>query len=123
MTLEQIIFIAIVGLIGGIVSGLTGVGGGLIIVPLLVFILGFSQHKAQGTFIIMATFPVQILSAIEYYKKGNVDWKVALILLIVFTLGSYIGGYFANNFVETKLLKKFFAIFLFVVAFRMFFFD
>ena len=123
MTIEQVILILLVGLIGGIISGTIGVGGGVFIVPFLVLIMGLTQHKAQGTFIMMAVFPVQLLSAIKYYKAGNVDWKLALILIGTFTLGSYLGAVLANKYLSANVLKKIFGVFLLFTAVKLLFFS
>lgn len=122
MSTTQIILLAVIGLIGGILSGSLGVGGGVIIIPSLILFFGLTQHEAQGTFIGMAVFPVQILAAWSYYKAGNLDWRIALVLLLTFTLGSYFGAHLTNKFISDLVLKKIFGILMLVTAIKMIFF-
>jgi uncharacterized membrane protein YfcA len=77
MTIETIIIVILTGLAAGILGGMVGVGGGIIIVPALVYFLAFSQHQAQGTSLALMLFPVGILGVINYYKKGYVDFRYA----------------------------------------------
>jgi hypothetical protein len=123
MPTYQILILIAVGLIGGILSGGLGVGGGIVIIPTLVIALGLSQHEAQGAFIGMAVFPVQFFAAWNYYKSGNLDWRIPLILLFTFTLGSYFGAFLTNNFISDQLLKKIFGILLLFTAIKMIFFK
>jgi uncharacterized membrane protein YfcA len=123
MPTYQIITLIVIGLIGGVLSGGLGVGGGIVIIPTLVLILGLSQHQAQGAFIGMAVFPVQLFAAINYYKSGNLDWRVALIMLVTFTAGSFIGAYLSNNFISDSLLKKIFGVLLLFTSLKMIFFK
>ena len=87
MTTELVITLLIIGLAAGILSGLVGVGGGLIVVPALIFFLGYSQHQAQGTSLGLLLLPVGILAVINYYNKGQVDIKVVIVMGIAFVLG------------------------------------
>ncbi len=104
-------------------SGGLGVGGGIIIIPTLVLLFGFSQHQAQGAFIGMAVFPVQLFAAYSYHKAGNLDWKVALIMLVTFTAGSYIGAQVSNLYISDEILKKGFGILLLFTAIKLIFFK
>jgi uncharacterized membrane protein YfcA len=122
MTLQSVIILLLVGLAAGILSGLVGVGGGIIIVPALVFFLGFSQHEAQGTSLGLLLLPVGILAVINYYKKGYIDLKVVFIMAIAFTLGGWIGSKISLQISEAAL-KKVFAIVLIIVALKMIFID
>ena len=115
MTAELIIIILLIGLFAGILSGLVGVGGGLIIVPALIFFLGFNQHQAQGTSLGLLLLPVGILAVINYYNKGNVDIKVVAIMSIAFIAGGWMGSKLALRLPEDTV-KKIFAIFLFYSA-------
>ncbi|MEA3452390.1 MAG: TSUP family transporter [Bacteroidota bacterium] len=122
MSTQHIIIIVIVGLIGGVMSGGFGVGGGIIIIPTLIIALGLSQHEAQGAFIGMAVFPVQIFSAWSYFKHGNLDWQIALIMLVTFTAGSFIGAHITNTFIPDDTLKKGFGLLLLFTSIKLIFF-
>ncbi|WP_276501294.1 sulfite exporter TauE/SafE family protein [Terrimonas pollutisoli] len=118
MTAELVITILLIGLFAGILSGLVGVGGGLIIVPALIFFLGFTQHQAQGTSLGLLLLPVGILAVINYYNKGNVDIKVVAVMSIAFIAGGYLGSKLALRLPEDTV-KKIFAVFLFYSAFKL----
>lgn len=122
MTAELVITILLIGLAAGILSGLVGVGGGLIIVPALIFFLGFSQHQAQGTSLGLLLLPVGILAVINYYSKGNVDIKVVAVMSIAFLAGGWLGSKLALRLPE-DVVKKIFAIFLFYSAFKLLAWD
>ncbi len=118
MTAEIVILILLIGFSAGILSGLVGVGGGLIVVPALVFLLGFSQHQAQGTSLGLLMLPVGVLAVINYYNKGNVDVKVVAIMAIAFIAGGWLGSKLALRLPE-DVVKKIFAFFLFYSAFKL----
>jgi hypothetical protein len=118
MTTELVIIILLIGLFAGILSGLVGVGGGLIIVPALIFFLGFNQHQAQGTSLGLLLLPVGVLAVINYYNKGNVDVKVVVIMSIAFIAGGWMGSKLALRLPQDTV-KKIFAIFLFYTAFKL----
>jgi uncharacterized membrane protein YfcA len=118
MTAELVILILLIGLAAGVLSGLVGVGGGLIIVPALIFFLGFSQHQAQGTSLGLLLLPVGILAVINYYNKGNVDVKVVAIMSVAFIAGGWLGSKLALRLPEDTV-KKIFAVFLFYSAFKL----
>ena len=75
MTAQEIIILVTIGMLAGILSGFVGIGGGVVIVPALVYMLGFSQHQAQGTSLFVLAMPVVILAVMNYAKTGNVNWK------------------------------------------------
>jgi uncharacterized membrane protein YfcA len=112
----------IIGLLAGVLSGLVGVGGGIIIVPALVFLLGFSQHQAQGTSLGLLLLPVGILAVFNYYKQGYIDIKVVLIMSVAFVLGGWLGSKLSLSISE-QLLKKVFAFILIGVAAKILLFD
>ncbi|NPA35940.1 MAG: sulfite exporter TauE/SafE family protein [Chlorobi bacterium] len=114
----QLILVLIIGLMAGIVSGALGVGGGIIIVPALVFLLGFSQHMAQGTSIAVLMLPTGILAVMQYYKNGYVNIKVALLLMLLFVAGAYLGSLFSMS-IPDKLLRKVFGVFMLLVSIKM----
>ena len=118
--MDKIFIYVIIGVCGGIVSGLFGIGGATIIVPALVLVCGFEQHLAQGTSLALMLPPIGILAAMQYYKNGYLDVRAAVFISIAFLIGGFFGAKFAVN-IPTVILKKAFAIFLVVVAVKMFF--
>ncbi|MDE2439621.1 MAG: sulfite exporter TauE/SafE family protein [Betaproteobacteria bacterium] len=97
-----LIFIFI-GLTGGITAGIFGIGGGIVIVPALVYWAGFSQHLATGTTLAVLLPPIGLAAAYEYYRHGNVDVRAAIILAATMFLGAWLGAYFANRLNENYL--------------------
>ncbi len=120
MTTTIIVSLIIIGLLAGILSGLVGVGGGIIMVPLLVLFVGFSQHQAQGTSLAVLAVPVTAFAVFNYYKAGYVNWKYALIIAVFFVIGSYFSSKIAIG-LDQKMLKKIFSVFIIIVAAKMFF--
>ena len=118
MNAETILILILVGLAAGTLSGLVGVGGGIIIVPALVFFLGFSQQAAQGTSLGLLLLPVGILAVINYYNKGFIDLKVVGIMCAAFVFGGWVGSKLALS-LSQELVKKIFAVVLFYTAFKM----
>lgn len=118
MDTQVVILLVVIGLASGMLSGLVGVGGGIIIVPALVFFLGFSQHQAQGTSLGLLLLPVGILAVMNYYNKGYIDIKVVLIMSIAFVAGGWAGSKLSLALPEVTI-KRVFAIVLFYAAFRM----
>ncbi len=120
MGVTVIIILVLVGLVAGVFSGLIGIGGAIIIIPALVFILGMDQYTAQGTSLAVMLPPIGLLAAYSYYKEGALNLTYALIIAGAFLIGGYIGSKFALSIPEA-VLKKIFAIVLFLIALRMFF--
>jgi uncharacterized membrane protein YfcA len=120
MSVSMLVIILAIGIITGIVAGMFGIGGAIIMVPALIFIMGFSQHMAQGTSLAVMLPPIGIIAAINYWKVGQVNIKVALILAAAFMVGSYFGSKFALN-IPQNVLKKLFGVLLLLVALKMFF--
>jgi uncharacterized membrane protein YfcA len=112
----------LLGLVAGILSGLIGIGGGIIIVPALVLLFGLSQHTAQGTTLALMIPPIGLLAALAYYKQGFVDLKIAAFICIGFFIGGLLGAKFAVGIPDT-ILKKIFGIVLLAVSIRMIFFK
>ncbi|MDK2910747.1 MAG: uncharacterized protein PWR20_2315 [Bacteroidales bacterium] len=112
-----LILIAI-GLIAGIFSGIVGLGGGIIIIPALIYILGLSQKEAQGTSLALMLPPIGLLAAINYYKAGAINLKYALIIALAFLIGGYLGSKIALS-LSDQTLKKIFAFALLILGFRM----
>lgn len=122
MAYPLILGLLLLGLVAGVFSGIVGIGGGIILVPALVYIFGLSQHQAQGTSLGMLMLPVGILAVMQYYKQGFVDYKLVAFIAIGFVVGGYLGGKLAVNIPET-LIKRVFALFMIAVAVKMLFFD
>ena len=122
MDIQFILVAILIGIAAGMLSGLVGVGGGLIIVPGLIYFLGFSQHSAQGTSLGLILLPVGIFGVLQYYKQGNVDVKVVWLLAIGFLAGSYLGSKVALN-LSQETVRKIFASLMIVLAVKMLFFD
>ncbi|MFO0479965.1 MAG: sulfite exporter TauE/SafE family protein [Bacteroidota bacterium] len=120
MELQNTALIALIGAAAGILGGMFGLGGAIIIIPALVMILGYSQQMAQGTALIMMVLPVGALAAFQYYQKGLVDVKTALILAAFFFVGGYFGAKFATQ-IPQDILRKTFAIMLVGIAIKMWF--
>ena len=110
----------LIGVVVGMVSGVVGIGGGILFVPALVWLAGMDQHKAQGTSIGALLAPVGILAFMEYYRKGNADLRVALLLAAGFLVGGYIGAMGAQH-IPDLWLRRIFALTLVVIGGRMFF--
>lgn len=120
MRMSEIILIAILGILAGFLSGTLGIGGGLIIVPSMVFLLGMSQRAAQGTSLAFMLPPISILAVLKYAQHGYVNWKYAAIISLLFVVGSYLGSLVVVH-IPSNILKKVFAVFMVVVAVKMFF--
>ena len=119
MTTQTFALLILIGLAAGVISGMVGVGGGIVMVPLLL-LLGITQHQAQGTSLAVLALPVTFLAAYNYYQKGHVDWKFALVIAIFFVIGGFIGSKFAIS-VDQKILKKIFGFILLIAAGQLFF--
>jgi uncharacterized protein len=120
MSVSTILILLVIGTITGVMAGMLGIGGGLVVIPALVMIMGMSQQAAQGTSLAMMLPPIGILAAYNYYKAGHVDIKIALLLAITFIAGSYFGSKLAIRLPQ-ELMKKIFGIFLLLVAIKMLF--
>ena len=118
MTVSNLLLLLLIGIVTGIMAGMLGIGGAIIMVPSMVFILGFSQHMAQGTSLAVMLPPIGIIAAYNYWKAGQVNFKFALILVIAFLIGSYFGSKFALSLPQSAL-RKIFGILLILVAARM----
>ena len=118
--METIAIILLIGIFAGMFSGFIGIGGGLIVVPCLVYFLGMSQHDAQGTSLAMMLPPIGVMAVYEYYKAGHVDFKVATILCISFVIGGFFGSKIALS-LSPALIKKVFGIVLTLLGMKMVF--
>lgn len=116
----QVLLYVLLGLIAGVLSGVVGIGGGTIIIPALMFLFGFTQHKAQGTTLALMVPPIGILAAWTYYKQGFVDLRAAVFIVLGFFLGGLLGARVAVG-IPDAVLRKVFGVYLLVVAAQMFF--
>ena len=110
----------LLGVFIGIVSGLVGIGGGALLIPVLVLGYGMTQHRAQGTSLATLLLPIGIFAFWKYYKAGDVDLKLALLVAIGFAVGGYLGGSWAVHLSDLTL-RRGFAVLLIVIAVRMLF--
>ena len=112
----------LVGVAIGVISGMIGLGGGVMVIPALIYLYGFSQQKANGTSLAMLLPPIGIFAVIWYHKAGNIDWRVAMLLAAGFAAGAYVGGKLINTGkVPDATLRVMFSILLLYVAGRMLF--
>lgn len=118
MSIQIISILVLIGLAAGALSGLIGVGGGIIIVPALVFFLGLSQREASGTSLFILSMPVVILGVMNYWKAGQVNWKFGIVVAVSFLIGGYFGSKFAAK-LSPALLKIIFGGIMLYVAFVM----
>jgi hypothetical protein len=120
MSVSMLILLLVIGIVTGVMAGMLGIGGAIIMIPALVFFMGFSQQMAQGTSLAVMLPPIGIFAAYNYWKAGQVNIKFALILAAAFIIGSYFGSKLALNIPQT-VLKKIFGILLILVAAKMLF--
>lgn len=112
-----------IGLLAGMLSGMIGVGGGIIIVPALVYLLGFNQHMAQGTSLALMLPPIGILAAMNYYKAGELNIKYAMIIAVAFIVGGYFGSRISIELISETAMKKIFGVVLLFTAIKLVFFS
>ena len=127
MDYQAVIILVLIGLAAGVLSGLVGVGGGIILVPALVYFLGYNQHQSQGTSLGVLMFPVTVLAFIAYYRDSlitgsPIEIKVILIIAAGFVIGGLLGGALAVR-IDQLLLRKLFAILLFYTGIKMLAWD
>lgn len=112
----------LIGIAIGILSGLVGVGGGALLVPMLILFYGMDQHKAQGTSLAMLLAPSGFFAFWKYYKTGHADLKIGLLVALGLLIGGYFGGDWAQR-LSSPTLKRIFATFLIAIAVKMFISD
>ena len=118
MDIQVVLSLVLIGILAGILSGLVGVGGGVIMVPLLVLLLGFNQHQAQGTSLAVLVVPVTAVAVYTYHKEGFIDWRYVGIIAMFFVIGGYFGSKIAVG-LDQKILKKVFGFILLIIAGKM----
>lgn len=118
MNMSIIIALIVIGLLAGILSGIMGVGGGVVMVPLMILLLGFNQHEAQGTSLAVLAVPVTFLAAYNYYNEGFVNWKYAALIAVFFIVGGYVSSKMAVN-LDQKTLRRIFGGILLVISVKL----
>ena len=118
MSLQTILLLTIIGLAAGVLSGMVGIGGGVIIVPALVFILGLTQHQAQGTSLFVLSMPVLVLAVFNYWRTGNVNWHFGLIIASTFVIGAFLGSKLTLRLPEAWV-KLIFGLLMAYVSFQL----
>jgi len=114
----MLILAALLGGFSGVISGLMGLGGAIVIVPILVFLFGMSQHQAQGTTLATLLLPIGLFAFLQYYRAGHVNIPVAAAIAMGFAIGAYFGGIWAQMLPDI-VLKRVFAVVLVLSAARM----
>jgi len=117
---STIIVLLAIGSSAGILAGFFGIGGGVIIIPCLVYLLDYSQHRATGTSIAVLLPPIGIAAFIEYYRHNNVDIRAALIIAAAALIGGWVGSIFANR-LSAPVLRLAFGIFILVLGISLIF--
>jgi uncharacterized membrane protein YfcA len=118
--MTNIIPYLLLGLGAGILSGIVGIGGGIVIIPALIYLFGFTQQQAQGTTLALMVPPIGLLAAWAYYTQGFVDLKVAGLICLGFFVGGYVGGKVAIS-IPNAVLQKVFGGFLLIISLKMLF--
>lgn len=122
MNTTIIISLIIIGLVAGLLSGVMGIGGGVVMVPMMILMLGANQFEAQGTSLSVLAVPVTFLAAYTYYQEGYVNWRYAAVIAAFFIIGGFLGAKLAVN-INEKMLKKIFAVLLIMLALKIIFED
>ena len=120
MSISTCIILIVIGILAGLLSGIVGVGGGLIMIPLLIILLGLSQHEAQGTSLAVMLPPIGVLAAINYHKAGFVRWEYSMIIAATFIIGGYFGSRYAVV-LKPEILKRVFGVVMLIGALKMIF--
>ena len=118
MSVSTFIILIIIGLLAGILSGLVGVGGGILMIPLLIIFLGLTQHQAQGTALFAMLPPIGILAAINYYKEGFVKWEYAIIIAFTFVIGGYLGSKLSLS-LPPQMVRRIFGVIMLLGAIKL----
>jgi len=118
MSLQTIFLLSFIGLAAGMLSGMVGIGGGVVLVPALVFMLGLTQHQAQGTSLFVLSMPVLILAVVNYWQTGNVNWRFGLVIASTFIIGAFFGSKLTLRLPEAWV-KLIFGILMAYVSFQL----
>ncbi|MBT3621577.1 MAG: sulfite exporter TauE/SafE family protein [Flavobacteriales bacterium] len=120
MSISTFIILIVIGLLAGILSGLVGVGGGIIMIPLLIMLLGLTQHQAQGTALFAMLPPIGILAAMNYFKQGYVKWEYALVIALTFVVGGYFGSKLSLS-LPPQTVRRVFGVIMLIGGFKLIF--
>jgi len=123
MTLTEILYLVLIGIVAGSLSGFIGIGGGVVIVPALVFFLGLTQHQAQGTSLLLMLPPIGILAVMNYHKSGmltTINYQYAGIMVVAFIIGGFLGSKLSIA-LPAHIVKRVFGVFMLLISLRMIF--
>ena len=120
MSISTFVVLIIIGLLAGIISGLVGVGGGIIIIPLLIMMLGLTQYQAQGTALFVMLPPIGILAAMNYFKQGYVKWEYAVVIALTFVIGGYLGSKLSLS-LPTQTVRRIFGVVMLIGGIKLIF--
>lgn len=118
MDFQTVIYLVFIGVLAGVISGFIGIGGGIVIVPGLIYLAGLTQLQAQGTSLALMLPPIGILAFMHYYKQGNVDLKVAGIVAVTFVVGGYFGAKLAHK-INENIVKIIFGVLMLLISLKM----
>jgi len=118
MSITTVILLALVGLFAGVLSGFVGIGGGVVMVPALVMLLGYSQHQAQGTSLAVLVLPVVALAVRNYYKAGMIDPKMVAVIAVAFVVGGYFGSKWSLA-LPTETVKRVFGVLMLLISVKL----
>lgn len=118
MTTQTIIILVLIGISAGVLSGFVGIGGGVVLVPAMVYFLNLTQHEAQGTSLFVLVLPVVFLAMMNYWKTDNVNWKFGLVIASTFIIGGYFGSKLALK-LSPGVVKLIFGLIMAYVSFKM----
>lgn len=120
MDLQTVGLLIVVGVLAGVTSGFVGVGGGIVMVPAMVWVLGYSQHQAQGTSLAVIMVPVVFLAVRNYYRAGMIDPKVVAVIALAFFLGGYFGSKWSLA-LPMATVQKVFGVIMLLASFKLIF--
>jgi len=120
MSILTFFVLIVIGLLAGVLSGLLGIGGGILMVPLLIMLLGLTQHQAQGTTLFAMLPPIGILAAMNYYKEGFVKWEYAVVIALTFVVGGYFGSKLAISLPD-QTVRRVFGVIMLIGAIKLIF--
>lgn len=120
LSLQEITLLCLIGLASGLLGGAMGVGGGIIIVPALIFLMGLTAHQAQATSLAVLLFPIQLFGVLNYAKAGLITWKFVLIITVASLIGTYFGSLVALR-IPADTMKKVFGVFILLMGLRLIF--
>ena len=118
MTIQTVLILFSIVISAGLLGGFVGEGGGIIIVPALVFLVGLSQHEAQGTSLFILSMPVVLLGVMNYWKSGDVNWKYGLVIALTFFIGAYFGSKLSLK-LQPGMVKFLFGLLMAVVSVKL----